>query len=168
VRCHYAACVSYADAQVGKILAELKRTGADKNTIVILRGDHGWHLGEHVIWGKHILFEESLHSPLIIRYPNMKTKNATTNTIVETLDVFPILCDLTGIDTPNFTQGTPLVNLLENSEKKGHSAVAYTKNYKKSTIRTSTHRMIFHENDFIELYHHTSEEKETNWLSFKI
>ena len=54
------------DAQVGKILAELKRTGADKNTIVVLWGDHGWHLGEHAIWGKHSLFEESLRSPLIV------------------------------------------------------------------------------------------------------
>ena len=53
VRRHYAACVSYADAQVGKVLAELERTGADKNTIVVLWGDHGWHLGEHAVWGKH-------------------------------------------------------------------------------------------------------------------
>ena len=66
--------MSYADAQVGKILAELKRTGADANTIVVLWGDHGWHLGEHAIWGKHSLFEESLHSPLIIYYPGMKHK----------------------------------------------------------------------------------------------
>jgi iduronate 2-sulfatase len=165
VRRHYAACVSYADAQVGKILAELKQTGADENTIVILWGDHGWHLGEHAVWGKHTLFEESLHSPLIIRYPNMKTKNATTNGVVETLDIFPTLCDLAGIDTPKFTQGTSLVNLLEDSTKKGHSAIAYHKNYKISTIRTSTHRMILHENDFVELYDHTSEEKETKNLA---
>ena len=102
VRRHYAACVSYADAQVGKILAELKRTGADKNTIVVLWGDHGWHLGEHAIWGKHSLFEESLRSPLIIHYPEMKHKDSKTDAIVETLDIFPTLCDLTGVEIPKF------------------------------------------------------------------
>ena len=68
VRKHYAACVTYADAQVGRLLEQLEAVGRD-NTIVVLWGDHGWHLGEHAIWGKHALFEESLHSPLIISPP---------------------------------------------------------------------------------------------------
>ncbi|MEN8678846.1 MAG: sulfatase, partial [Akkermansiaceae bacterium] len=69
VRKHYAACVSYADAQVGKIIARLNKLGLAENTIIIVWGDHGWHLGEHAIWGKHSLFEESLRSPLIIVDP---------------------------------------------------------------------------------------------------
>ena len=75
VRRHYAACVSYADAQVGKLIQALKQTGAWDNTIVVLWGDHGWHLGEHAIWGKHSLFEESLHAPLIIRSPRLEPSN---------------------------------------------------------------------------------------------
>ncbi|WP_236973998.1 sulfatase [Membranihabitans maritimus] len=159
VRRHYAACVSYADAQVGKILNELKRSGADKNTIVILWGDHGWHLGEHAIWGKHSLFEESLHSPLIMHYPGMKNIGSQTDAIVETLDIFPTLCDLTGIDIPEFTQGMSLKQVLEDPNRDGHPAIAYRSNF--STIRTETHRMTLHQDGFVELYDHTTVEKET-------
>lgn len=159
VRRHYAACVSYADAQVGKVLAELKRTGADKNTIVVLWGDHGWHLGDHGIWGKHSLFEESLRSPLIIYYPGMKHKGANTDAIVETLDIFPTLCDLTGVEIPKYTQGVSLKKILVDPNIPGHTALAYKNNA--STIRTARHRMILHKDGFIELYDHTTEEKET-------
>lgn len=165
VRRHYAACVSYADAQVGEILAELKRTGADKNTIVILWGDHGWHLGEHAIWGKHSLFEESLHSPLIIRYPGMKNSNSKTSAIVETLDIFPTLCDLTGVEIPEFVQGGSLKAILENTDTIGHSAFAYTRNAR--TIRTKTHRLTLHKDDFVELYDLTTTEKETKNVADK-
>ena len=150
---------------MGKILAELKRTGADKNTIVVLWGDHGWHLGEHAIWGKHSLFEESLHSPLIIRYPGMKNTGAKTNAIVETLDIFPTLCDLTGIEIPEFIHGVSLKEILEYPNTIGHPAVAYKKGA--STIRTATHRMTIHKDGFIELYDHTTVEKETKNVADK-
>ncbi|WP_255449752.1 sulfatase [Seonamhaeicola sediminis] len=159
VRRHYAACVSYADAQVGKVLSELKRTGADKNTIVVLWGDHGWHLGEHAIWGKHSLFEESLHAPLIIHYPEMTHKGTNTNAVVETLDIFPTLCDLTGIEIPKYTQGESLKEILVNPNTSGHAAIAYTS--KASTIRTATHRMTLHKDGFVELYDHTAADGET-------
>lgn len=160
VRRHYAACVSYADAQVGKVLETLKQTGADKNTVVVLWGDHGWHLGEHAIWGKHSLFEESLHSPLIIYYPGMQKKNTGTHSVVSTLDIFPTLCDLTGVEKPSFAQGQSLKPVLENPATKGHPAVAYTIDAK--TIRTETHRLTIHNNDgFVELYDLTTPEKET-------
>jgi len=159
VRRHYAASVSYADAQVGKILAELKRTGADKNTIVVLWGDHGWHLGEHAIWGKHSLFEESLHAPLIIHYPGMKHQGATTNAIVETVDIFPTLCDLAGIEIPDYGHGVSLKKILAEPNTAGHDAIAYNTNAK--SIRTSTHRMTLHKDGFVELYDHTTAEKET-------
>ncbi len=165
VRRHYAACVSYADSQVGKILAELKRTGADKNTIVVLWGDHGWHLGEHAIWGKHSLFEESLHSPLIIHYPGIKRKGAKTDAIVETLDIFPTLCDLTGVEIPKFVQGVSLNGILEYPNMIGHSAVAYKKDV--LTIRTATHRMTLHKDGFVELYDHTTVENETKNVADK-
>lgn len=159
VRRHYAACVSYADAQVGKILAELERTGAVKNTIVVLWGDHGWHLGEHAIWGKHSLFEEALRSPLIISYPGMKNKGNSTQAIVETLDIFPTLCELSGMEKPEFAQGTSLIPLLEGSETKGHPALAYWG--KAKTLRTDSHRLVLHQDGFVELYDHSSPAKET-------
>ena len=159
LRRHYAACVSYADAQVGKVLAELKRTGADKNTIVILWGDHGWHLGEHDIWGKHSLFEESLHSPMIIHDPRENEAGFKTNAIVETLDIFPTLCDLAGVDVPEFVEGVSLKNILKKNDTIGHSAVSYKQGA--TTLRTSTHRLVLHKDDFVELYDHSSSEKET-------
>jgi iduronate 2-sulfatase len=165
VRRHYAASVSYADAQVGKVLAELKHSGAYKNTIVVLWGDHGWHLGEHGIWGKHSLFEESLHSPMIIQYPGMTSKGSKTNAMVETLDIFPTLCDLTGVETPKFAQGTSLKGILEKPNLAGHNAIAYFKHG--ATIRTETHRMILHKDGFVELYDHTTAENESNNIANK-
>jgi iduronate 2-sulfatase len=165
VRRHYAACVSYADAQVGKVMAELKRIGADKNTIVVLWGDHGWHLGEHAIWGKHSLFEESLHSPMIIHYPGMKHEGSKTDAIVETLDIFPTLCDLTGIEIPKFTQGISLKAILENTNAEGHPAIAYQDNA--TTIRNPNYRMTIHKDGFIELYDLTTTEKETKNIADK-
>lgn len=159
VRRHYAACVTYADAQVGKILDELKRTAADKNTIVVLWGDHGWHLGEHAIWGKHSLFEESLHSPLIIYDPGNKHKANEINEIVETLDIFPTLCEMTGIDIPEFTQGTSLKGLFDGQGATDNTTVAYTP--KAQTIRTKTHRLILHNDGFVELYDYSKDEGET-------
>lgn len=159
VRKHYAACVTYADAQVGKILRELKRTGADKNTIVVLWGDHGWHLGEHAIWGKHSLFEESLHSPLIIYDPTNELRNQQITSIVETLDIFPTLCDLAGIEIPEFVKGTSLKSVINELTPSDKTAIAYTQ--KAQTIRTKTHRLIVHNDGYVELYDHSKAEKET-------
>tara|TARA_B110000037_G_scaffold19055_1_gene20035 strand:- start:826 stop:2199 length:1374 start_codon:yes stop_codon:yes gene_type:complete len=159
MRLHYAACVSYADAQVGKIIRELKRNGTDKNTIIILWGDHGWHLGEHAIWRKHSLFEESLRSPMIIQYPKMENRNSNTNAIVETLDIFPTLCDLTNLETPKFVPGVSLRPILENLGTSGHLAYSYFNNA--MTVRTQTHRMTLHMDDYVELYDHRTLEKET-------
>ncbi|MEO9512225.1 MAG: sulfatase [Flavobacteriaceae bacterium] len=156
---HYAACVSYADKQVGDILNKLKETGADKNTIIVLWGDHGWHLGEHNIWGKHSLFEESLRAPLIIYDPGMKKAGQKSDAVVETLDVFPTLCGLTGLKTPEFTKGVSLESMLKKPESTGHTAIAYTQSA--GTIRTEKYRLIQHENGEVELYDHSTEEKET-------
>ncbi len=159
VRKHYAACVSYADAQVGKLLERLNKTGSAKNTIVVLWGDHGWHLGEHAIWGKHALFEESLHSPLIVSYPGIRRPGESTDSIVETLDLFPTLCELTGVFQPDFVHGSSLKPILDDPAATGHSAIAYTN--KASTIRTPRHRLILHKDGYAELYDHDSPEKET-------
>ncbi|QDV46950.1 Arylsulfatase [Stieleria neptunia] len=159
VRRHYAACVTYADAQVGRVLNRLEETGQADNTIVVLWGDHGWNLGEHAIWGKHCLFEESLRSPLIIRYPKMRQVGKPADGIVETLDVFPTLCDLAGVRIPAFAAGRSLRPLLENEDAEGHSAIAYRNNAK--TIRTDTHRLIVHKDGFVELYDHRNPDAET-------
>jgi iduronate 2-sulfatase len=162
-RKHYAACVSYADSNVGKILDRLKELDPDNETIVVLWGDHGFHLGEHAIWGKHCLFEESLRSPLIIRSPNSKISNAKTssaktfiqksNSIVESVDIFPTLCALTGIETPADLAGQSLLSTLSDPASMGRPAISYRGNM--ATIRTATHRLIAHPDGANELYDHT-------------
>ena len=159
VRKHYAACVTYADAQVGRLMEALQRHGAAENTVVVLWGDHGWHLGEHAVWGKHTLFEESLRSPLIISNPELRDPGQPTDSIVETLDVFPTLCDLAGLPVPDFVHGVSLRPLLENPASEGHAAIAYHRRAR--TIRTDTHRLILHDDGYAELYDHSSSDKET-------
>jgi iduronate 2-sulfatase len=158
VRKHYAACVTYADAQVGRIIAKLESLGLRDDTIIVLWGDHGWHLGEHGIWGKHALFEESLRSPLIVSYAGIPKPGKPTQSMVETLDIFPTLCDLAKISQPDSVQGVSLRPILESPQSPGHPAVSYGK---ARTIRTETHRLILHNDGFAELYDHRSPEPET-------
>ncbi len=159
VRRHYAAAVSYADAQVGKILSALEESGEAENTIVILWGDHGWHLGEHAIWGKHSLFDEALRSPLIIHYPRMEHPGKKSEAFVETLDLFPTLCDLAGIDIPDFIQGVSLRDNLSDPTISGHPVFGYKPNA--YTLRDERHRIVLHKDGYLELYDHQSFEKET-------
>lgn len=159
VRRHYAACVTYADAQVGRLLDELIKLDIDDDTIVILWGDHGWHLGEHAIWGKHALFEESLHSPLIIRKPGKIGSGQRTEAIVETVDIFPTLCELAELPIPEFLNGESVLRLIGNTITPCNGAVSYTNSA--ITLRTDTHRLIVHTDGYAELYNHASPEKET-------
>jgi len=155
VRKHYAACVTFADAQVGRILERLEESGQADNTIVVLWGDHGWHLGEHAIWGKHALFEESLRSPLIIRYPRMENAGSKTNAIVESIDIFPTLCELAKLPAVEFADGTTLKPLIDGTQTDGHDAISYFK--KARTIRSEHYRLIAHKDGHRELYLHDSQ-----------
>ncbi|MEW4486556.1 sulfatase [Thalassoglobus sp. JC818] len=159
VRQHYAACVSYADAQVGKLIQKLNQSGTADETVIVLWGDHGWHLGEHAVWGKHTLFEESLRSPLIISYKDMPHPGASTKAIVESIDLFPTLCDLTGIEMPNDVDGVTLRPWLTSPEKDGHPAISYFRNAR--TVRTDDYRLIAHSSGESELYDENSEAGET-------
>lgn len=163
VRRHYAACVSYADEQVGRILKRLDELGQRDNTIVVLWGDHGWHLGEHDIWGKHALFEESLRSPLIVSYPGMSNPGEMSDALVETVDIFPTMTELAGLPAPRGTEGQSLIPLLNAPELSGRPAVGYFK--KARTIRTDTHRLIAHDDGFLELYDHRTAAGETENLA---
>lgn len=165
VRKHYAACVTYADALVGRLIAQLKELGEYNRTAIVLWGDHGWHLGEHSIWGKHSLFEESLNSPLIVTYPGIKKPGRKSNGIVETIDIFPTLCDVTGIDVPDFIHGQSLEGMLNDPDLPGHPAISYTNS---STIRTDRFRLITHKDGRVELYDHHSELAEAENLAIEL
>jgi arylsulfatase A-like enzyme len=117
----YYACVSYVDAQVGKVLAALDKLGLADNTVVMLWGDHGFQLGEHGMWCKHCVFETSLRVPLIVRAPGT-TQGAKSAALTELVDMYPTLCDLAGIPKPEHLEGLSMAPLLKEpsrSWKKG-------------------------------------------------
>lgn len=113
----YYACVSYTDAQIGLLLDELSQSGLDKNTIVVLLGDHGWNLGDNSLWGKHCNFNKSMNAPLIIRAPGM-TSGETSHSITEFIDIYPTLAELCNLPPPAHLDGQSLVSRLKNPGKK--------------------------------------------------
>ena len=108
----YYACVSFTDANVGRLLNELERLKLADNTIVVLWGDHGWKLGEHNAWCKHTNFELDANAPLIIRAPGQKAPGAKSKALVEFVDVFPTLCDLAALPKPDHLEGSSASALL--------------------------------------------------------
>jgi iduronate 2-sulfatase len=108
----YYAATSYTDAQVGILLNTLDSLGLSKNTIIVLWGDHGWHLGDHNLWCKHTNFEQATHAPLIISAPGVNPN--TTKSPTEFIDIFPTLCDLSGIAIPSHLDGKNLVPVMKN------------------------------------------------------
>jgi iduronate 2-sulfatase len=107
----YYACVAYMDAQVGKVLGALRRTGLEDNTIVIFTSDHGYHLGEHDFWEKVSLRDESSQVPLIICVPGKKP--AVCRSLVELLDLYPTTARLCGLEVPARLQGKDISRLLD-------------------------------------------------------
>lgn len=112
----YYACVSYIDAQIGRLLQGLEANGFGENTIVILWGDHGWKLGEHNMWCKHTQFHLDNHVPMIIKVPGQTA--AKTDALVEFVDIYPSLCELAGLELPDHLQGTSFAPLVEDPGKK--------------------------------------------------
>ncbi|QDV23521.1 sulfatase-like hydrolase/transferase [Aureliella helgolandensis] len=107
----YMASVSYVDELVGNVLAELERLELSDNTIVVVWGDHGWHLGEHNFWGKHNTMHLATRVPLIVRAPGKQA--GRTAALVETSDIYPTLCSLAGIEIPETVQGRSFSSLLD-------------------------------------------------------
>ncbi|AMV34295.1 Choline-sulfatase [Pirellula sp. SH-Sr6A] len=163
----YAACVSYMDAQVGKVLKELERLGLDDNTIVVIWSDHGFLLGEHAIWGKHCLYENALRSPLMIRHPDIKQPGKHCDAIVETIDVFPTLTELCSLEAPATLDGRSLVpQLADPSMKTTKPAVGFWGGGQR-TVRTDRWRMIVSKPNGekapqVELFDYETDPEETN------
>lgn len=111
----YYACVSFIDAQVGRLLDTLDRLGLADNTIIVLWGDHGWQLGEHGMWNKHSCFETSMHAPLLVVAPGEPGVKPGTRVraLTEFIDIYPSLCDLAGLPQPAHLQGRSFVPLLK-------------------------------------------------------
>ena len=113
IRGYYAA-TSFVDAQIGKLLDALDRHDLTKNTIVVLWGDNGFHLGDHGLWSKHSNFEEATHVPMIVRLPGKRAAGTRVEALTELADIYPSLCELAGIAPPQGLQGKSFVPLINN------------------------------------------------------
>ncbi|GEO06459.1 iduronate-2-sulfatase [Adhaeribacter aerolatus] len=159
----YYASVSYADAQIGKVMAELERLGLAENTIVVVWGDHGWHLGDHRVWGKHTIFEAALRSPLIIKAPQVKQPGAASNHIVSTIDLYPTIMELCGVKMPHQTDGKSLVALLKQPANKKWEDKSYSYYNNGVSLRTQQYRLTRYyrpAEPTIELYDHLQDPHE--------
>lgn len=109
----YLASTSYVDAQIGLMVKALDDAGVRENTIIVVWGDHGWHLGDMGVWGKATNYEIATRVPMMIWTPNMKTRGATTEALVELVDIYPTLCELAGVALPKHLEGHSFVPLLD-------------------------------------------------------
>jgi iduronate 2-sulfatase len=109
----YHAAVSYMDAQVGRVIAKLDDLGLAKNTIIVFWGDHGWHLGDHGMWCKHTNYEQAAHIPLLVIDPRAKNGHGKVAGLVESVDIYPTLCTLAGLEAPQALDGASFAKLFD-------------------------------------------------------
>ncbi len=113
----YLACVSYIDAQIGRMVQALEDEGVRDNTIIIVWGDHGWHLGDMGVWGKATNYEIATRVPLMIWTPDMKVRGRSTDALVELVDMYPTLCELAGVPIPSHLEGHSFAPLLNDPDR---------------------------------------------------
>lgn len=163
----YYACVSFIDAQVGRLLDALGQLGLADDTIIVLWGDHGWQLGEHGMWNKHSCFETSMHAPLLVAAPGESGVKPGTrvSALTEFIDIYPSLCDLAGLPKPAHLEGRSFVPLLKNPQArwKPYAVGRYRSG---DTIRSDRHRFSEYRNNNNSatarmLYNHSKDPDET-------
>ncbi|MBG86337.1 MAG: hypothetical protein CMO80_05485 [Verrucomicrobiales bacterium] len=122
----YHACISFIDAQLGVVLDALKKSGHWDDTIIIFTSDHGYHLGDHFLWGKVSLFDIGAKVPFIVRVPGLTKGGTKSEAMVELIDIFPTLAHLAHLDPPDHLQGNSLRPLLDYPERLGRKKYAYS------------------------------------------
>ncbi len=122
----YHACVSFIDVQIGQILQSIKDQGLWDNTIIILTSDHGYHLGDHFMWGKVSLFDICTRVPFMVHAPGITKAGSKSEAMVELIDIYPTLTDLAKINAPSDLQGHSLKPLLTDSSVKGEREFTYS------------------------------------------
>ena len=140
----YYAATSYVDAQIGLVLDALRATELSANTIVVLWGDHGWHLGDHGMWCKHSNYEQAARIPLIVSAPGMPVGLAS-QALVESVDIYPTLAELAGLPQPEGLDGVSLVNVLRDSKAsvRDHAIHVYPRGQRVGrAIRTNRYRLV--------------------------
>ncbi len=162
----YYASITFADAQIGRILEALDRTGLSQNTIVLFTSDHGYHMGEHGHWQKTTLFENAARVPLIIAGPGV-AEGGVAKTMSEMVDFYPTLAELCGLTPPKYVAGTSLVPTLKDPSTPVRES-AFTQYDVGYSIRTPRFRYTEWGGEAAagrELYDHRADQQELNNLA---
>jgi arylsulfatase A-like enzyme len=163
----YLATISFADAQIGRVLGSLEKSAHAENTIIVLWGDHGWHLGEKEHWRKHALWDVSTRTPLIISVPEGRTKGQRCHRPVSLIDLYPTIVDLCGLPERDGLDGQSLKPLLQNPSQEWQRPVVMTYGFNNHAVQTQRWRYIRYADGGEELYDHTNDLNEwKNLASF--
>ena len=171
----YHAATSYMDAQLGKVLDALNSNGFAENTIIVLWGDHGWHLGDHGMWCKHTNYEQATRIPLIVAAPGVPP-GQRTQALVETVDIYPTLAELASLPAPAKRDGRSFASVLTNpgTHTRDHAIHVYPRGegWIGRAIRTQRHRLVewkkpgeAPESAILELYDYETDPAETKNLA---
>jgi choline-sulfatase len=163
----YYASITFADAQLGRVLDALDQSGLADNTIVLFTSDHGYHMGEHGHWQKTTLFENAARVPLIIATPGMKTAGASTQTPAEMVDFYPTLAELCGLEAPDYLSGVSLSPVLDDPEAtvRDSALTQYATGYSIRTPRYRYNEWGAQGETGVELYDHASDPGEMDNLA---
>ncbi|MDX9982132.1 MAG: sulfatase [Lentisphaeria bacterium] len=172
----YYACVSYTDHNIGRLLKKLAELGRDRDTLVVVWGDHGWHLGDHGLWCKHTNFETATRVPMFLRVPGAASAGTPCHALTEFVDIYPTLCELAGLPLPPHLEGTSFAPLVENPQRpwkraafsqypRGGDVMGYS-------MRTERHRYTewirrSGTTEAIELYDHETDPQENTNLAVR-
>lgn len=155
----YLASLSFADACVGHVLDALNNSPYKENTIVVIMGDHGWHLGEKEHWSKQTLWERSARTPLIIYDPRTEAKGECTS-IVSLLDVYPTLLEMCDLPQNAENEGVSIKTLVEDPKADWDGMALTTKQSGNHSLRTAKYRYTVYSNGFEEVYDHDNDPNE--------
>ncbi|MCA9116510.1 MAG: sulfatase [Planctomycetaceae bacterium] len=158
----YYASITFADAQLGRILDALEETGLDQNTIILFTSDHGYHMGEHGHWQKTTLFENAARVPLIMAGPGITAQGQSTAALAEMVDFYPTLAELTGLKPPATASGVSLVAALRDPAATPRTS-AFTQYDTGYSLRTDRYRYTAwgaEGRDGAELYDHATDPAE--------
>lgn len=161
----YLATISFVDAQIGRLLDALDRSPHADNTIIVLWGDHGWHLGEKQHWRKHALWETTTRTPLIITTPDGLGRGQQSARMVRLIDLYPTLMELCAVPARSGLDGQSLVPLLRDPQREWTRPVLTTYGYQNHAVRTERWRYIRYEDGGEELYDHHNDPNEWHNLA---
>ena len=157
---HYLASITFADAQIGRVLEALATSDFAHDTIIVLWSDHGWHLGEKGHWHKRTLWEEATRVPLIVVAPNAGKPGQRCAAPVSLIDIFPTLIDLCGLPKVDNLDGLSLVPWLKNPARKRERPAITVEERGHIAVRSEHHRFIMYTTGELEFYDHVNDPNE--------